>query len=320
MQISNKVWFIVKLVFLAAILWYVFHRLHEEKTNLVVILSQMQKLLHAERLIGLFTVGLLIVVNWSLEAKKWQLLALRIEQISFVQAIKSVLAGLSLGFLAPSFLGDATAKVMSLESKQRAKSLGAVILGGGIQFYVALCFGTMAFFYFVIFVKDAVSISERILSMLLLISVILGFWLFVNRTSLPKLFQVKWLKTYSQFFNVLVEYSQTEIISIVQVAVLRYVTFSMQFVIMLKLFDISLPIFDLMMVVFLVFLVKSVIPAFNFLSDLGVREFSALYFFQYFHISATPIVSATLSLWLLNILLPVLVGTAFVFQLKVSKA
>ena len=140
----------------------------------------MQKLLHAERLMGLFIVGLLIVVNWSLEAKKWQLLALRIEQISFVQSIKSVLAGLSLGFLAPSFLGDATAKVMSLQSKQRAKSLGAVILGGGIQFYVALCFGTMAFFYFVIFVKEAVLISEWILSILLLISVIMGFWLFVK--------------------------------------------------------------------------------------------------------------------------------------------
>lgn len=319
MQISNKVWFIVKLVMLFAILWYVWIRLKDEQANLDSILSQMQQLLHRERFAGLSVVVLLIVVNWSLEAKKWQLLAHRIEQISFVQAIKSVLAGLSLGFLAPAFLGDATAKVLSLQSEQRTKSLGAVVLGGGIQFYVALCFGTIAYFYFLIGVKEVVPLSEWILSILLIISILLGLWLFIKRTNLSQLFLKKWLSTYGHFFQVLGEYSQKELIAITQMAVIRYLTFSLQFLLILQIFAISLPILDLTAVVFLVFFAKTVIPAFNFLSDLGVREFSALYFFQYFHVPSAQVVSATLSLWLLNILLPVLVGSVLVLQLKVSK-
>ncbi|MES2732218.1 MAG: UPF0104 family protein, partial [Bacteroidota bacterium] len=58
---------------------------------------------------------------------------------------------------------------------------------------------------------------------------------------------------------------------------------------------------------------------FHFLSDLGVREFSALYIFEFYHASLSAVLAATLSLWLLNILLPALSGSALVWRLKIRQ-
>jgi uncharacterized membrane protein YbhN (UPF0104 family) len=65
-----------------------------------------------------------------------------------------------------------------------------------------------------------------------------------------------------------------------------------------------------------VFLVKSVIPT---LFDLGVREFSAVYFFSKFGFSPEPVMISSLILWIVNILIPSLVGTFLVFDLKISE-
>ena len=65
-----------------------------------------------------------------------------------------------------------------------------------------------------------------------------------------------------------------------------------------------------------VFLVKTITPAFNLLSDLGVREAAALWVFGPFGTSPPVLITATLTLWLVNILVPVLVGLIWVWRLK----
>ena len=48
----------------------------------------------------------LALVNWGLEARKWQLLLLPIQKISFFRAYRSVLSGLALSLNTPNRMGE----------------------------------------------------------------------------------------------------------------------------------------------------------------------------------------------------------------------
>ena len=65
-----------------------------------------------------------------------------------------------------------------------------------------------------------------------------------------------------------------------------------------------------------IFLAKSVLPTINFLSDLGIREYAAVTFFEKFNVPLVPTLSASLTLWILNILIPTLGGIPWMLSLK----
>ena len=296
---------------------YVLMRLSDEKTNLSAIIFQLKKALQGYHLVGFLLIVLLMGVNWSFEALKWQWSVRRIETLSFVQALQGVLAGVSMGFLSPVYVGDAAGKIWSLRTTRRAESVGALLVSNGFQFYVSLLMGTLAYTYFLVLSPHQAHWSEWILWGLLSLSVVTGMWLAAQGRVWQVFFSWRWLQGYRHFFQVIREYQSAEIQRIGVLALARYWVFSLQFVLMFLLFGVKLPLLDLIIVVFLIYLAKTVIPAFNFLSDLGVREFSALYFFEAYHLPAAQVVSATLTLWVINILVPVVVGTAFIFRLKI---
>jgi uncharacterized membrane protein YbhN (UPF0104 family) len=64
------------------------------------------------------------------------------------------------------------------------------------------------------------------------------------------------------------------------------------------------------------FLLKSVVPSVSALADLGMRELSAIYFFSLLGQSSLSVMSASLSLWFINIAIPSLVGLLFIWRLK----
>jgi hypothetical protein len=66
-------------------------------------------------------------------------------------------------------------------------------------------------------------------------------------------------------------------------------------------------------------LLKSLIPSLNALADVGVRELSATHLFGLLKQPALPVLSASLSLWVLNIALPSAAGLLFVLRLKVFR-
>jgi hypothetical protein len=57
----------------------------------------------------------------------------------------------------------------------------------------------------------------------------------------------------------------------------------------------------------------------SLLSDLGVRELSAMYVFGLLGQERLQVLSASLSLWLLNIVVPSAIGLFFVLRLKLGK-
>ena len=68
------------------------------------------------------------------------------------------------------------------------------------------------------------------------------------------------------------------------------------------------------------FFVMSVVPTFA-ITEIGVRGAIAAFFFGKLTSDVLPVLNATFSLWLINLAIPALIGTFFIFHFRLeSKA
>lgn len=266
---------------------------------------------------------LLIAANWGLEARKWQLLSAPVQLLSMRQATRAVLTGLSMGFVTPRSLGDYAGRILAADVKERERLVGAVLLNRLSQSLPTYLFG----FAGVLYLWSYLSIGDQLYSLLLLPGAA-GFALLIMVLPAKRrhwlLNQLSLLKgrlgvSVYRMLQVIEEYSAKQLSSLLFYAALRYAVFSLQFVWILWLTGVSLPFSTMFAGVAVVYLIKSLIPAFNFLSDLGVRELSALWVFSGFALPESQLLLASLLLWCMNILLPSMVGAVNVVRLRIGR-
>lgn len=311
--------FLLKWIAPILILWLVVRSLQEKQQDLGQVVTLLQQAFTGKNGGWLILTLLLTAVNWSIEALKWQALARKLEPMPFGTALKGVLAGQSLGFVSQANLGDMAGKMGYLSARNRLDSIGAFLLGSTIQFLVTLFAGTLAYTAFL--VRISAGWGHWAVLTALWIACLITFWLLTLRgRAAPLLERVSWLASSARFFRILETYSRKDVAYVTTLASLRFLTYSLQFLLVLYGFEVGLPVADQLTVVWLLFLTKSIIPAFSFLSDLGIRTFSTVYFFGFYDVNPALVTSASLTVWLVNILIPVLVGIVFVVQLRYFRA
>lgn len=256
---------------------------------------------------------ILCMLNWSLEAFKWQTLTKSVCRTSFPDSIKGVLSGLSLSMIVPMGLGDKIGRLGYIRTFKKLETISLGYLGGFIQFIITSIFGLYGIFHLI---ELGWSIQPwPFMVGVLAFSVLLTFVLGLIRFFLSDTAFSKFL---SRILKSLNEISFRDFALFILLSVLRYAVFALQLFILFHLMDLGLSSLTLMAGVTWIFFSKTVIPAFNFLSDLGVREFSAVFFFSFYQVSAHDIILPTLLLWLINIFLPSLFGMYFIAKIRLS--
>jgi uncharacterized membrane protein YbhN (UPF0104 family) len=312
--LSEKLFSIFKWLIFGLIIWLTYRAFEKEIIKINDLIETLIEAINWGNAISIIFLLILIFVNWGFEAKKWQNLASKIEKITFKEAYQSVLVGLSLGFVTPANLGDYAGKIWQLRSKNKTESIGAILLGNGIQFYVSLIFGEIA--YLIIW-KKGITTLDQILFCLIAFALILGILVYQYRVKIiGYLLQFYWLRPFQKHFEMMIKFDSGEITQLFIWSISRYLTFSLQFILVLFIFKVNIHFIDLWAISCLIFLFKTIIPAINFIGDLGVREYTALHFFSLFSVNITAVIMATFCLWFLNILLPVSFGGLLVLRIK----
>ncbi|ADB38260.1 hypothetical protein Slin_2239 [Spirosoma linguale DSM 74] len=313
---GKKIIFWAKIAVFLALIGYIVHVLRQQPFDWPLVSAQLRAVEHPER----WALGLVVLtpVNWGLEALKWQILLRRVVPTGFWQAYQGVLAGVSLGFALPAQLGDTAGRVLSLRTN-RAGAIGASLVSGGMQFYVAIVFGTVAWAQHLRLVSERNNQTGQwllvVLTLLSLGGVVFGI---CRRPMVSFLAGRTGLNRFSDYWKVAVQYSDWEIVRALAVAGLRYVVFSGQFYLAMRLVGLELPLVWAVSGIGLVFLAKTITPAFNLLSDLGVREAASLWVFAPVGSSASVLITVTLTLWVANVLTPVLAGLIWLWKLKLT--
>lgn len=262
----------------------------------------------------------LVPVNWGVEAWKWWRLARHLEPVSFRRSFRAVLVGLTLGFVTPNRVGDYAGRIIELKSR-RLDALGAVFLGRYGQLVVTVLAGTagLAYFLLAFYLRGypATRLGMVVAAILVNAGVLLP--LYRSRLLLAVLLAVPPLRRFRRYLAVMPTYSTQAIHWVLALSGLRYGVFCVQFGLLLKAYGAHAPLGPGAAAIAGTFLMKSLVPSLNALADVGVRELSATHLFGLLGEPVLPVLSASLSLWVLNIALPSAAGLGFVLRLKLFR-
>jgi uncharacterized membrane protein YbhN (UPF0104 family) len=300
-------------------MWYLYSSIQQKGTGIKDVYRLVIHHISMANIVAITSLVILTPLNWACEALKWQTLVKRVENVTFTEAFRGVLVGLSFGVLMPANVGDAAGRMVVLRTPQRLKAIGAALLANGFQFYISLIFGTIGWSYLVAVMPSLQHWYGFLLVFLLVITLIFGLWLLLNRQNSEKYLAHFRLFGYIQpYLGVIAHYQKTELQTAFGWALLRYLVFTLQFWLVTYIFQLNLSFFVTLMAIFVVFFAKTIIPALNFLGDLGVRETAALFVFGFFGVAPTAVIAATITLWLINIFVPVIIGTAWFLGFKTN--
>ncbi|MBL6448328.1 flippase-like domain-containing protein [Fulvivirga sp. 29W222] len=308
---KRALWPILKAVILILLISFIYLKLQGSRDSAETTRRYIQTILH-NNVEWLVVVMGLMFVNWGIEAVKWMVLVKPLAKMSFLSAIKGVLTGLSLSFMTPHGLGDYFGRVMQAGNPNRGRYIGAIMLGRFCQMVPTALFGTLGLYY----------ISATAMWVYVFLALVAGgtiLLIYHNGYRLiegvmPEKFKNKLI----YYFGIINMYSFVEVVKVLLLSIFRYFVFALQFGVILALFLPGIGLDLNIAGVTWIFLSKSILPTFNFLSDLGVREFSAIYFYEKYQVDLMAVVSASLTLWLINILVPTIIGAPLTLKMRLK--
>ena len=272
----------------------------------------------------------LMFVNWAIESVKWRYLMAKIERIGFWKSYEAVLTGVTISSFTPNRIGEYFGRVFILNTASRIEAILVTILGSMSQLLITIFTGSIALLTFVPLFMDHYWSYNSYLFYVIGAAIIgfnillLGFYLNISfLASLKEKILRNGLKRIRKFFKVFAYYHNRELLTVLGYSLLRYVVFSAQFFLLLRVFAVQIPYLDAIMLISLIYYVMAVIPTIA-LTELGIRGSVALYFFG-IYFSGHPhdseainfgVLAASTLLWAINLGIPALVGSVFVFRLK----
>ncbi len=258
---------------------------------------------------------ILMFVNWGLETSKWKYLTKDFFEMGFFKASEGILLGISLGIITPSRVGEYGGRVINLPAHLRSSGLKAHFLSSLSQNIVNIIIGSLgAFVYFSQFTDVSLTLITAIVSISLFFSMLLVAIYFGNN-SLIEFIQSKIPDRISKkiFFDFKTTRDFNDLSTVLIISCLRYIIFVSQYVLLLYFFGIGIPLLAMVTGISLIYLIQSGVPLPPFLSMLARGEI-AIVIWSFFSVSVLSILSATFTLWILNLLIPALVGASILVR------
>lgn len=247
----------------------------------------------------------LLPLNVGLEAYKWKLILKPVQEISIWASAKIILAGRSLNVISPFGIGDAFAKYMGTTLDHRAQTIGGVTIDRFSQLVPTIIIGIVSVSYLI---ERGFSVPLKPI----LWSVISVTFLAMVALLFGKAYKNK-IKGYVQLIDSI---NMLSLSKIVGAAFLRYAVFTFQFLCIFWWLGVELPIQALILGIAWIFLIKTVVPNLSVLGDLMKRELSTVLFFSYFLEDLSAVMMTSFVVWVINIVVPAVVGLGFVSEIK----
>ena len=297
----------VKVLLVAITFGYIYYRL---QNNANLDFSLFVKNLFAKGAGASYFYIILLVLaalNWTFEIQKWKSLVSTIEEISFYTASQQSLASLTVSLATPNRIGEYGAKAMFFESGKRKRVLVLNFFSNTAQLFVTIFCGITGLLY--ILYKYTLSYSQQSLLLfgILIISAVSLAYVFRNKEILLKRFSV------AKIIGSLSQLPVSIKLQVLSFSLLRYIVFSCMFYSLLIFFGAHIPLVDAMAFIFSTYLLVSIVPTI-FLMDVVVRSGVAVWLFSYAGVPELPVLSTVLSMWILNFVLPAIVGSFFVLS------
>jgi len=295
---------LAKLLVVGAAFYFIYDRVaNNEQLDWARLAEELGKQQSA-RYIALVIV--LTVLNRFFEILKWQNLVGYLQPLSLGAAAAQVLAAVTAAIFTPNGLGEYAAKALYYRKDQAKTIVFLNLICNGVQLIIAVVAGLAGL---VAFNYLYGVIPNRIVLIAILALAALVLLIFLSRKITIKGYSVK---TLAEKVNELPAaiHRRNNIL-----ALLRYFAIIHQHYFIFLAFGVDVPYHIMISAVAAVYFIGSSLPTFQFL-DFAVRGSIAVLFFGEIGVNEWIVVFAATLQWLLNIVLPVTIGSYFVFTYK----
>ncbi len=292
-----------------------------EKNELASLIIQFQKSLNQKgSWLFLAAAILLVPINWVLESTKWKLLINNFQKFDFTQAIYSVLAGVSLAIITPGRIGEYGGRLIGIAQKNQPKAILANLISSLSQNIVNVGIGLIGA---LVFMQKFMPMHQSIFLSLMFVSaciitvmLLVYFRIDLLQGALAYLPDWKWIQKIRSSVSTFGDMDNSSLFLILGISGLRYLTYVTQYVLLIFFFGVTEDIVAAILGVTTIFFLQSNLPLPPALSVLARGEM-AIFLWSVFTTNILGIIAASFSLWIINLVLPAILGTIIISQAKI---
>ena len=308
---------------LLIILCYSLYRQLTQQTDLEQRWQQIKNSWQSRKFLAVI---FLMLVNWGIEAKKWQLLVSHVQQFSFIKAFKSVLAGCSITMLTPNRIGEYGGRILFLNEENRIKAISLNIASSISQLLVTMVMGCGGLIFLRFFShnnSNALTVLPdfwgNVLIYFSISGTVLLFLFYIRLAWLVRLIEkVPAFTRVIKHITVLDEFSASQLLTILSLSLLRYLVFVLQYVLLLQVLQVNIEVGLSFWLISVFYLVMAVAPTIGFL-ELPVRAKASMELMKLYSTNTLGIETAALAIWLINLVIPALIGSLLILGIKIVK-
>ena len=243
---------------------------------------------------------LLFLLNYLMEAIKWQKLLASWSPISIFKSYKSVLIGQAFAFFTPARSGDYVGRILLLPPGSKIKGVAQLAWSSYAQLIITISIGSIALFF-----------------------------------NLPFFPWIKWFMPLGlvaalfvyfhpgQFKGRLNKINKLQIenklkLNLLVLSFLKYIVFVIQYTWAVKMLNIPIAPIDLWIALGVLFLLLSIIPSIS-LTDLVIRGQIIVVLLEPYYNNSLMLICLSTIIWAVNFLLPAIIGAFLLINFRIKQ-
>ncbi len=269
---------------------------------------------------------LLLFANWSIEARKWQLLMRPVQRVSFLTSVKAILSGLALSLFLPNGFGEYPARALYMKEGNRLRSVALNIAGSMAQLIITLVAGIISLIYLKEYswnkAEEIQGLSilwlNGIISMIIMGTLLLIITYF-RLSWLTRLAEkISFVYRYRYLIECLETFHWKELTRILLLSCIRFVVFVVQYILVLHMFEVKIDVVSAICTTCVLFLFLAILPTIPF-ADVGIRGEAGRQLFGLLTPDVFGIVVTIATIWFVNLIIPSAIGSLFLLGIKIFK-
>jgi hypothetical protein len=251
--------------------------------------------------------------NTSLEGYKWFLLTRPVQATTYRRAFASYLAGVAFSIITPNRIGEYPGRILYLGGGHTFRYINVSVLGVMSQLSSVYLFGMVGLIYYNIAYPALIAKLALAGCVLANVFIIVVYWRFEEWV--PAMGKIRWLRRFSIYGRLLNRVTTRLQLTILGISALRFAIFTAQYLFLLRWMNVYMPLAPGFCLSALFFWVMAVIPSVA-LTELGVRGAVSLFLFRHCSQNLSGMVAASAGIWLLNLIIPSVVGSVLIARMK----
>ncbi len=268
----------------------------------------------------------LMIANWGIEAKKWQILVRPVEKLNLFRAFRAVLSGLSLSLFLPNGIGEYTGRIVYMKEGNRLRSVALTIVGSMSQVLVTFIAGIAGLIYLRHFTWQQSAQFEGLslfwldgIMYMIILGTLLLLLIYYKLSWLTSLIEkVPFIYKYKYLIESIEDFHHKELTKILLLSVTRFCVFVIQYLLLLHIFNVQVFWLDAVFTTCVLFLVLAILPTIP-LADVGLRGEAGLQLFGIISANSLGIVATATGIWLVNLIIPSIFGSLFMLGVRIFR-